>query len=53
MVFNITGRFIYYGYSADNFEFVDSTSDGLSIHGLEFIKIFILSIIYLLIILIN
>ena len=53
MTFNITGRFIYYGYSTDNFQFVDSTSDSVSIHGLEFIKMLLLSVIYLLIILIN
>ena len=52
MTFNITGRFIYYGYATGSNQFVDSTN-GSSIPGLEFIKILILLIIYLLIRLIN
>ena len=52
MTFNITGRFIYYGYATGSNQFVDSTN-GSSIPGLEFIHLMILLIIYLLIRLIN
>ena len=41
MTFNITGRFIYYGYATGSNQFVDSTN-GSSIPGLEFRKILIL-----------